>query len=219
MEPDRIKQIEVEFAALPALWIADGHHRSAAAARVWQGRGGAADPSAWFLAVAFPDHQANILPYHRVLKDLNGLNAAGVADRLGTVGTVTTNGLAAPRQAHDVAFYLEGRWNGLRFGADLLNSPDPVERLDVSLLQKHVLGPVFGIDDPRTSQRIGFVGGGRGTGELERLVNRGEYACAFSLYPTCVAELLEVAGAGQMMPPKSTWFEPKLRDGLFIHGL
>ena len=123
----------------------------------------------------------------------------------------------APARKHDLAFYLAGRWYQLTFRPEFTASPEPLERLDVTLLQNQVLGPLFGIDNPRTSQRLNFVGGIRGLGELERLVNSGEYACAFAMFPTSIDDLIAIASAGGIMPPKSTWFEPKLRDGMFSH--
>ena len=215
-DPQAIAAIQQEFDQIPCLYIADGHHRSAAAARVWRQRGGAGQ-SAHFLAVIFPHHQMQILPYNRVLKDLHGVKPARLMELLATVFDVQPAGAARPAQKHQVGFFLEGRWQTLTFRPALTAAPDPIERLDVTLLQKHVLGPVFGIADPRTSKRIQFVGGIRGTAELEVLVNRGEYACAFSMHPTSIEDLMSIADAGGIMPPKSTWFEPKLRDAMFCH--
>jgi uncharacterized protein (DUF1015 family) len=206
------------FASIPFLYIADGHHRCAAAARVFQARQGAGG-SAFFLSVIFPDNQLRILPYNRVLKDLKGLSAAEVLKQLETIFVVSDGGPAQPRGKHDLALFLENRWRALRFRPELCAVADPVEGLDVTLLQKHVLAPIFGIDDPRTSERVKFVGGIRGTDELEKLVSNGEYACAFSLFPTSVADLMTIADAGGIMPPKSTWFEPKLRDAMFCHQI
>jgi uncharacterized protein (DUF1015 family) len=204
------------FAGIPSLYIADGHHRSAAAARVFQARRGAGE-SAFFLSVIFPDNQLRILPYNRVLKDLNGLSAAELLKKLETIFVVSESGLARPESKHEMALFLENRWRGLRFRPELCAGGDPLEGQDAALLQKHVLAPIFGIDDPRTSRRVSFVGGIRGTGELEKLVNSGDYACAFSLFPTSVADLMSIADGRGIMPPKSTWFEPKLRDGMFCH--
>jgi uncharacterized protein (DUF1015 family) len=204
------------FAGIPSLYIADGHHRAAAAARVFQARRGAGE-SAFFLSVIFPDNQLRILPYNRVLKDLNGLSAAELLKKLETIFVVTDGGPARPEGKHELALFLENRWRALRFRPEIGAVEDPLEGQDVALLQKHVLAPIFGIDDPRTSRRVSFVGGIRGTGELEKLVNSGEYACAFSLFPTSVADLMSIADARGIMPPKSTWFEPKLRDGMFCH--
>ena len=204
------------FKKMPFLYIADGHHRSAAAARVFRARQGAGE-SGFFLSVIFPDNQLRILPYNRVLRDLNGLGAAELWQKLAGVFELRHGGPARPEGKLELALYLEKRWRGLRFRQELCVSKDPVERLDVTLLQKHVLGPIFGIDDPRTSRRVNFVGGIRGTEELEKLVNSGEQACAFSMFPTSVRDLMSIADTGGLMPPKSTWFEPKLRDAMFCH--
>ncbi|HVV01245.1 MAG TPA: DUF1015 family protein [Verrucomicrobiae bacterium] len=217
--PETITQIEAIFARMPALYIADGHHRCAAAARVFQSRKGAGQSSR-FLSVIFPARQTQILAYNRVLKDLNGLTTGRLLEKLGLVFEMSqADGGAQPRGKHEVGFYIEGKWRALRFRPELTAVSDPVETLDVSLLQKHVLGPMFGIEDPRTSKRISFVGGIRGTAELETLVNQGEFACAFSMFPTGIEDLMKIADAGGIMPPKSTWFEPKLRDGMFCHML
>ncbi|MFO1498059.1 MAG: DUF1015 family protein [Verrucomicrobiota bacterium] len=210
--------IEERFRRVPALYIADGHHRSAAAARVYRQRQGR-DRSGLFLSVLFPDNQVQILPYHRVLRDLNGLTEQRLLEQLAGVFDIGAAESATPSQTHEINLYLAGKWLRLRFRADLTQAKDPVDRLDVGLLQERVLAPLFGVDDPRTSERINFVGGIRGTKELERLVDTGEYACAFAMFPTGVGELLAVAEAGGLMPPKSTWFEPKLRDGMFSHLL
>jgi uncharacterized protein (DUF1015 family) len=206
------------FADIPSLYIADGHHRCAAAARVFQARGGAGG-SASFLSVIFPDHQLRILPYNRVLKDFNGLNAAQLLKKLEAVFEVMDGGAARPGGKHELALFLDNRWRALRFRPQFSAVTGPVEGLDVALLQKHVLGPVFGIDDPRTSGRVGFVGGIRGTEELEKLVRGGGYACAFSMFPASLADMMSIADAGGIMPPKSTWFEPKLRDAMFCHKI
>jgi uncharacterized protein (DUF1015 family) len=210
------KFIEDQFRRIPALYIADGHHRSAAAARVYQSRGGAGQ-SGYFLSVIFPHKQAQILPYNRVLKDLNGLTPSELLERLDAVAGVEPSDGGTPAHRHELRLFLEGRWQKLIFRQNLTSAPDPIETLDVTLLQKRVLGPIFGIDDPRTSKRINFVGGIRGTAELEKLVRLGDYACAFSMFPTGIEELMAIADAGGIMPPKSTWFEPKLRDAMFCH--
>jgi len=213
-----IQLIKAEFEAAPALYIADGHHRSAAAARVFTTRKGAGE-SGWFLSVILPDDQVQILPYNRVLKDLNGLTPQRLVEKLDAVFVIQPNGKPAPSRKHELGLYLGGRWHGLTFRPRYAATKDPIEKLDVTLLQKYVLDPILGIDDPRTSKRINFVGGIRGSGELERAVNCGDYACAFSMFPTSVEDLMTVADAGGIMPPKSTWFEPKLRDGMFCHML
>ncbi len=211
-----IELVQKIFASLPALYIADGHHRSAAAARLYEKRGGAGH-SGCFLAVIFPHNQVQILAYNRVLKDLNGLTSESLLEKLGKVFFIKDSGTPQPGRVHQLGFYLQGRWRTLEFRPETTGAADPVERLDATLLQKQVIDPIFGISDPRTSQRINFVGGIRGTGELQKLVDAGDYACAFSLYPTRIEDLLAVADSGGIMPPKSTWFEPKLRDGMFCH--
>jgi uncharacterized protein (DUF1015 family) len=214
-----IAALERELAKVPALYIADGHHRSAAAARVYQAH--QKNPNAaWFLAVIFPHNQMQILPYNRVLKDLNGMTPAQLLEKLDGVFVLQKNsGKPKPTRKHELGFYLEGAWHTLTFREHFARTNDPIEKLDVTLLQKFVLAPLFGIDDPRTSKRINFVGGIRGTDELEKIVNSGEYACAFSMFPTKIEDLMTIADAGGIMPPKSTWFEPKLRDAMFCHML
>jgi uncharacterized protein (DUF1015 family) len=198
------------FAALPALYIADGHHRAASAARAWKQTG-----TDGFLAVAFPDDQVQVLPYNRAIKDLNGLTPSALLAQIRERFTVTDGAAAPPGRGH-VSMFLAGRWYALALGpapADL----SPADRLDVSRLQDGVLGPILGIGDVRSDPRIDFVGGGRGTSELERLVSSGRAAVAFSLHPVGVDDLMTIADGGGIMPPKSTWFEPKLRDGLLTH--
>jgi uncharacterized protein (DUF1015 family) len=211
-----IAAIERAFAAIPALYIADGHHRSAAAARVFQSRKGAGQ-SAHFLSVIFPHNQMQILPYNRVLKDLNGNSPEALLKKLDGIFIIKEDGAPKPGRKHELGLYLQGKWRTLNFRPQFAATTDPIEKLDVTLLQKYVLAPLFSIDDPRTSKRINFVGGIRGTGELERVVNSGDYACAFSMFPTSIEDLMTIADAGGIMPPKSTWFEPKLRDAMFCH--
>lgn len=210
--------IVAAFAKLPALYIADGHHRSAAAGRVYQKRGGAGG-SAGFLTVIFPHDQMNILAYNRVLKDLNGHAPEEITAALGKVFDITEGANPVPAQKHDLAFYISGKWHGLTFKPEFTTGRSPIDLLDVSLLQTEILAPLFDIQDPRTSKRISFVGGIRGTAELEKLVDSGEFACAFSMFPTGIEDLMDIADAGGIMPPKSTWFEPKLRDAMFSHML
>jgi uncharacterized protein (DUF1015 family) len=203
------------------LYIADGHHRSAAAARVYQARKGVGQ-SASFLSVLFPHNQLQILPYNRVLKDLNGLSPEQLLDKLDGVFVIQADAKACPSRQHELGLYLRGKWHTLNFRPSCLGgtaATEPIGKLDMTLLQKFVLDPIFGIDDPRISQRIHFVGGIRGNAELEKLVNDGDYACAFSMFPTSIGELMAIADAGAVMPPKSTWFEPKLRDAMFCHLL
>jgi uncharacterized protein (DUF1015 family) len=214
--PSEIEVVEREFARIDSLYIADGHHRSAAAARVYQARRGSGS-SGFFLAVTFPHNQLQILPYNRVLKDLHGLTPLQLLERLDSIFLIQRPGTAKPSRCHELGFYLERQWHTLHFRPHFVRTSNPMEKLDVDLLQRFVLEPIFGIDDPRTSQRIQFVGGIRGTAELERLVDQGEAACAFSMFPTSIEDLMAIADNGGIMPPKSTWFEPKLRDAMFCH--
>jgi uncharacterized protein (DUF1015 family) len=215
-DEDGIKFIETQFSTIPFLYIADGHHRSAAAARVFRSRHGTGH-SGQFLAVIFPHHQMQILPYNRVLKDLNNWTPEQLLEILGTIFAIDPVGKASPASKHELGLYLQGKWHALAFRHKLATTSNLIDSLDVSLLQQHVLAEVFRIDDPRTSKRINFVGGIRGTAELEKLVNSGEYACAFSMFPTGIEDLMAIVDAGGIMPPKSTWFEPKLRDAMFCH--
>ena len=205
------------FLQVPNLYIADGHHRCAAAARVSKARRGRGQSSR-FLSVVFPHNQVQIQPYNRVLKDLNGMQPGHLLQKLGAYFMVQPNGDGKPTRKHELGLFLDGKWHNLFFRHEFITT-NILEQLDAALLQKHVLEPVFGIADPRTSDRIGFVGGIRGTAELEKLVRGGEYACAFSMFPTDIEDLMAVADADGLMPPKSTWFEPKLRDGMFSHLL
>ena len=216
--PAELESLARCFAQASALYIADGHHRSAAAARVYQSRKGAGD-SGSFLSVIFPQEQVQILPYNRVLKDLKGASPEKLLEKLDAVFIIHPDGLAKPGRKHELGLYLGGKWFGLNFRPRFAATTDPFEKLDVTLLQKYVLDPIFGIEDPRTSKQINFIGGIRGTSELERVVDSGQYACAFSMFPTSIEDLMTIAEAGGIMPPKSTWFEPKLRDGMFCHML
>jgi uncharacterized protein (DUF1015 family) len=212
------------FAQVPVAYIADGHHRAAAAVRVAQERR-AANPAHtgqeeynFFLTVLFPSDQLRILPYNRCVKDLNGLTPAAFLERVRRAGFVLQAGAApAPEAPRHVSMYLGGAWWGLSWPAAA--GTDAQGALDVSVLQDRLLGPILGIDDPRKSPRIEFVGGIRGTAELVQHVDGGRAAVAFSMFPTTMDQLLAIADAGQIMPPKSTWFEPKLKDGLFMHDL
>ena len=205
------------FAAVPALYIADGHHRAASAWRTHlalapEGPG----EHERFLAVAFPDAQMQVLPYNRVVRDLHGMTSAAFCAALGAVCAITPGGAATPSRTGLVAMYLDGVWSMLDFGAAPAGLPLDAS-LDVSRLQNAVLSPILGIDDVRTDKRIGFVGGSRGTAEIERIVDGGTFAVGFSLFPVSVDDLMRIADAGGIMPPKSTWFEPKLRDGVLSH--
>ena len=214
-----------QFGTVPVAYVADGHHRSASAWRAARERR-TANPAHhgneeynWFLAVLFPAEQLRILPYNRVVRDLRGQSEAEVLERLRGVGRLSAAAGSVPARTGSVAVYLGGRWHLLEFDPARIPAGDPIGSLDVSLLQDLVLGPILGVGDPRTDPRVDFVGGIRGTDELERRVDSGEMAIAFSMHPTTVDQLMAVADAGAIMPPKSTWFEPKLRSGLFVHTL
>jgi len=207
--------------ALPALYIADGHHRSAAALRVAQAR---AQKDGYFLAVLLPQEQMTILDYNRALRDLNQLTPDEVLRQIGRRYAVEPSDQPVrPTRADEIGMVLGGRWRRLalrqEIAAEIAQSSDPVARLPVTLLAKNIIEPVFGISDQRRDKRIDFVGGGRGLAELERLVSSGAMAVAFALYPTQMSDLMAVADAGAIMPPKSTWFEPKLADGMVSHML
>jgi uncharacterized protein (DUF1015 family) len=223
---DMIARITALFDAMHALYIADGHHRSAAASRVAAARRAANRHHTGnegynrFLAVAFPHHQMRILDYNRVVKDLGGLSPVAFLAKLGDKFTVTASAAEVKPATHgEFGIYMGGAWHRLKIRPELAEIADPVARLDVSLLSDYVLGPILGIHDLRTDKRIDFVGGIRGLAELVKRVDSGEMAAAFSLYPTRLEDLMAVADAGQVMPPKSTWFEPKLADGLVSHVL
>lgn len=209
------------FAEVPVAYVADGHHRSASAARVG-GECRANNPNHtgdedynWFTATIFPASELSILPYNRLVKDLNGLSDETFLSKLREVCTVTENAKPSPDTIGKVSMYFRGKWYGLEFPQE--QTEDPIARLDVTKLQDRILAPLLGIDDPRTSERIDFIGGIRGTGELEKRVQQGDGEVAFSLYPVTLQQLMDISDADQIMPPKSTWFEPKLRSGLFIH--
>ncbi len=214
--------MEAAFARVPAAYIADGHHRAAAAAEVARmRRAECPEPdgaeSGWFLAVLFPASQMRIMPYNRVVHDLNGLTPAEFLQALSGVGQVSRGTAEVPETRGSVGFYLDGQWHRLTWHEGVVDQSDEVGRLDVSVLQSRVLDPVLGIADPRRDERIAFVGGIRGTGELERLVNGGEAAVAFAMHAVEVEDLIAVSDAERLMPPKSTWFEPKLLSGLLVH--
>ena len=207
--------------ALSALYIADGHHRSAAALRVAQARG---EKDGYFLAVLLPQREMTILDYNRVLRDLNGLTAEQVLKEIGRQYAIEPSDRPAhPARADELGMVLAGRWYRLALKPEVASkcaqSKDPVARLPVTLLAKNILEPIFAVADQRRDKRIDFVGGGRGLGELERLVSSGSFAVAFALHPTEMRDLMAVADAGAIMPPKSTWFEPKLADGMVSHML
>jgi len=213
------------FAAVPLAYVADGHHRCASAWRAAVERR-AANPGHtgdeeynWFLAALFPSDQLRILPYNRVVKDLNGLSAEQFRTKLAALGRVEPTTDPVPPVAGSFGVYLPGGWWRVTIDPAAIDATDPIRSLDVSLLQERVLTPILGVGDPRTDKRIDFVGGIRGTAELERRVDSGGVAVGFSLHPTTMDQLLAVSDAGEIMPPKSTWFEPKLRSGLLVHEM
>jgi uncharacterized protein (DUF1015 family) len=216
------RQLVAAFERIPALYIADGHHRAASAARARaELRSRVAEPddaaeAARFIAVAFPDNQVQILPYNRTVKDLADRTPAAFLEELRTRVSVV-DGPAAPRRKGEVGMYLAGRWYSIDLGNAPAEDSSRASRLDVALLQRHVLEQMLAIGDIRTDKRIDFVGGARGTSALERAVNDGRAAVAFSMFPVTVDDLIAISDTGGIMPPKSTWFEPKLRDGLLIH--
>lgn len=221
-----IVTITETFDAMEAIYIADGHHRSAAASRVAAMRKAAnpnhtgEEPYNYFLSVVFPDDQMMILDYNRVVTDLNGLSAASFIERVKENFTVTEEDAPVkPATNREFGMYLGGQWYRLAINEDRVPGDDPVGQLDVSLLANNLIDPILGISDPRRDKRIDFVGGIRGLAELERRVDSGEMAVAFSLFPTRMDQLMSVADANEVMPPKSTWFEPKLADGLVSHIL
>lgn len=221
-----LDQLTAAFDGMQALYIADGHHRSAAASRVAAARK-AANPAHngkesynYFLSVIFPHHQMKIMDYNRVMTDLNGMDKAGFLQRIAENFSAQPSATPVkPAKPGEFGMYMPGQWYKLNIRPDLIPVNDPVARLDVSLLQNHLISPVLGINDPRRDKRIDFVGGIRGLPELEKRVNSGEMAVAFAMFATRMEDLMAVADANEVMPPKSTWFEPKLADGLVSHVL
>ena len=222
----QINAISFAFESMDALYVADGHHRSAAASRIAASRK-AANPDHkgneaynYFLSVIFPHDQMYILDYNRVVRDLNGMEATGFVAKVGESFDVElSDDPVRPEKAGSFGMYLDGSWYALAIHDELIPKGDPVARLDVSLLQVNLLAPLLGIGDPRKDERIDFVGGIRGLSELEKRVDSGEMAVAFSMFPTSMDNLMAVADSGNVMPPKSTWFEPKLADGVVSHLL
>lgn len=219
-DEDTIQKISEGFEAMQAIYIADGHHRSASASRVAKTKGGDGNANSdYFLSVIYPHNQMKILDYNRVVKDLNGLSKQDLLKKIeASFSVVAENAAVSPAGQAEFGMYLDGQWYRLKINSNLI-SDDPVQSLDVSLLANNLIDPVLGISDPRTDNRIDFVGGIRGLEGLEKRVDSGEMAIAFSLYPTSMEALMAVADANEVMPPKSTWFEPKLADGLVSHVL
>ncbi|HDP54944.1 MAG TPA: DUF1015 domain-containing protein, partial [Bacteroidetes bacterium] len=226
-DEQKIKRITEIFAQQPALYVADGHHRTAAAARVGQEKK-SQNPNHtgneeynYFLAVIFPDNQLSIIDYNRVVKDLNGLTPAKLIEKISEKFDVEDKGsdIYKPHSLHNFSMYLEGKWYSLTAKQGTYDDSDPIGVLDVTILSNHILDNILDIKDLRTSKRIDFVGGIRGLGELKKRVDSGEMAVAFALYPVSMQQLIDIADTGNIMPPKTTWFEPKLRSGLVIHSL
>ncbi|HLZ20465.1 MAG TPA: DUF1015 family protein, partial [Smithellaceae bacterium] len=218
----QIEEIRNEFVGVEALYIADGHHRAAAGSTIARNRrkSGVAQESDMVLAVFFPQHQLKVMDYNRAVKDLYGLTAQQFIAKISDKFTVTENFAAkSPERLHDFGMFIGGKWYRITIKEGVYDAKDPVASLDAAILQDHLLAPVLGIADPRTDERIKFIGGIRGMAELEKLVNQDGYAVAFSLHPTTMEQIMKVADAGKIMPPKSTWFEPKLRSGLFVHTI
>lgn len=224
---ETIEEIVNLFAEVDALYIADGHHRAAAAVKVGLEKR-RENPNYtgyeefnYFLSVIFPDTQLTILAYNRVIKDLNGLSEEELLEKIKQKFEIVFEGREAfvPEEKHNFGMYIDGKWYGLKVKPGSFDEKDPVENLDVSILHNLIIGPIFGITNPRTDERIDFVGGVKGVKELERRVDSGEMSVAFSLFPTPIEDLMAISDAGCIMPPKSTWFEPKLQSGIFIHSM
>jgi uncharacterized protein (DUF1015 family) len=222
-----VQQITDHFAKIPATYVADGHHRTAAAALVGKERRdknpnhNGTEEYNFFLAVHFPDNQLHIMDYNRVIKDLNNMSADELITKLGEHFTIEKKGASEyrPAKLHEFSMYLDGNWYALTANPGTYNDNDPIGVLDVTILSERVLAPLFNITDLRKDKRIEFVGGLRGLGELKRRVDSGEMKVAFALYPVTMKQLIDIADTGKIMPPKTTWFEPKLRSGLVIHEL
>ncbi len=213
------------FRRIAAAYVADGHHRSASAWRAgnerkgWNPRHTGLEEYNWFLAVLFPANQLEIMAYNRVVRDLNGLTPDQVLDRLRQVGAVSETAEPAPDRQWVFGIYLAGRWYRLELSPESINAQDPIKSLDAELLYDRILQPILGIGDIRADKRIDFVGGIRGAAELKRRVDSGEMAIGFALYPVRIEQVMLVSDGGGIMPPKTTWFEPKLKSGLFVHTL
>ncbi len=221
-ETETQKWVEA-FAEVPSLYIADGHHRAESSSLTRKKKReqnpdhtGKEDYN-YVLTGMYPAEDLKILAYNRVVKDLNGLSEEGFLQKIGENFVITETNQKVPDNPREFFMYMDGQWRKLKFAVEFLIEPNPIERLDVSILHKYLLAPLLGIGDARVDQRIGFVGGARGTKELERIVDEGIAKIAFSMYPTTMNDLFDVSDMGEIMPPKSTWFEPKLKDGLFSH--
>jgi len=219
------KKIVAEFARIPALYVADGHHRTQAAARIAKVRSEknpkhtGNEEYNFFMSVVFPHNHLMIMDYNRAVHDLNGLSEAEFIKKVEEKFTVEKQDYKKPTAANTFGMYLKGTWYKLTAKPGTFDSKDPVASLDVSIMQNNLLAPILGIGDPRTDKRIDFIGGIRGIKELERIVDNGKFVVSFSMFPTSIEQLMQIADSGEVMPPKSTWFEPKLRSGMVIHTL
>jgi uncharacterized protein (DUF1015 family) len=220
-----IENIKTEFANIDYLYVADGHHRSASGTNIKvlrekEKKNHTGDEEYnFFLSVIFPDNQMKILPYNRVVKDIKGMCKAEFFHLIEEKFTYEETELKAPVKEKEFCLYIDGKWYLLKAKDGSYNKDDAVESLDVAIMQNNLLAPILGIENPRTDKRIDFVGGIRGTEELEKLVDSGDFKIAISMYPTTIEQLFKVADSGNVMPPKSTWFEPKLESGLVVHSL
>ena len=223
-DPEWLQKILAEFEKLQALYVADGHHRTQAAARLANVRK-EKNPNHtgdeeynYFLAVIFPHNHLHIMDYNRAVKDLNGHSDEEFLKKIEEKFDIEKTEYKKPTQANTFGMYLKGTWYKLTAKPGTFDKDDPVNSLDVAILQNNLLNPILGIGDPRTDERIDFIGGIRGIGELEKVVDNGKFAVSFSMYPTSIEQLMNIADSGKVMPPKSTWFEPKLRSGLIVHS-
>lgn len=220
---EKTEDLIAAFAEVPALYVADGHHRVESAnlarkkMREQNPNHDGTEEYNFVMAGIFPSEDLHILAYNRVVKDLNGLSEEEFFQKISENFVVTETGEKTPKNRGEFCLYLGGKWYQLNFSVNFYRAPDPIERLDVSILQNYILHPILGVDDPRTNERISFVGGARGTDELEKMVDEGTAKVAFSMFPTTMEDLFAVSDMNEIMPPKSTWFEPKLKDGLLVH--
>jgi uncharacterized protein (DUF1015 family) len=225
MPSDLSNSIVNDIAKVKNLYIADGHHRAASASRAQKVKKdlnpnhNGDEEYNFFLAVLFPAEQLRILPYNRIVKDLNGLSKNDFIEKVKSNFTVEETNLTEPKASKCISMYLDGKWYLLRPNQNVKEAKSVGDNLDVSILQNYLLNPILGIDDPRTNNRIDFIGGIRGTNELVKLTTEGKAAVAFSMYPVSLDNLINISDAGEIMPPKSTWFEPKLRDGILVHKI
>jgi uncharacterized protein (DUF1015 family) len=223
-DPEWLQKIMAEFEKLQALYVADGHHRTQAAARLAKIRKEknpdhtGDEEYNYFLAVIFPHNHLHIMDYNRVVKDLNGHRDEEFLKKIEEKFEIEKTDYKKPTQANTFGMYLKGTWYKLTAKPESFDKNDPVNSLDVAILQNNLLNPILGIGDPRTDERIDFIGGIRGIGELEKVVDNGKFAVSFSMYPTSIEQLMNIADSGKVMPPKSTWFEPKLRSGMIVHS-